>query len=67
MLSSCTSIDGSHRYFPNGTRLPFTANIDTFEVHVSRGVDLRHTSRVNSPTIAVTSLLILSMVIVTSQ
>ena len=39
LSTCCTSSDGSHRgdwYFPDGTRLPFTApDVDTFEVCVS--------------------------------
>ena len=50
----CASADGPHRgdwYFPSGTRLPFTAfGIDTFEVRLSRGVDLRRNTDANSPT-----------------
>ena len=38
-------------YFPNGTKLPFTApNIDTYEDRLSQGVDLRRSRDVNSPT-----------------
>ena len=52
-LESCCT-QRSHRgdwYFPDGTRLPFaTPNIDTFEARVSRRVDLRRNSGVNSPT-----------------
>ena len=39
LSTCCTSSDGSHRgdwYFPDGTRLPFTApDVDPFEVCVS--------------------------------
>ena len=49
-----TSSDGSHRgdwYFPDGTRLSFVAsNIDTFEVRLSCGIDLRRNNDANSPT-----------------
>ena len=57
LTTCCTSGDGSHRgdwYFPDGTRLPFAAaNVDTFEARVSRRVDLRRTSGVNSPTVGI--------------
>ncbi|CAI8044771.1 Neogenin [Geodia barretti] len=54
LTTCCTGSDGSHRgdwYFPDGTRLPFPASgIDTFEVRVSEGVDVRRNSDANSPT-----------------
>ena len=50
----CTSASGPHRgdlYFPNGTGLPFSAvNVNTFEVRVSQGVDIRRNSNATSPT-----------------
>ena len=50
----CTSAHGSHRgdwYFPDGTRLPFPAtDVDTYQVRVSQGVDLRRNSDANLPT-----------------
>ena len=54
LATCCASGGGPHRgdwYFPNGTRLNFSApNIDTFEVRVSQGVDIRRNTNANSPT-----------------
>ena len=57
LSTCCTGIDGAHRgdwYFPGGTRLPFNADyVDTYEVRVSQGVDLRRNRHVNSPIIGI--------------
>ena len=55
LSTCCHGFDGAHRgdwYFPNGTRLPFNVpNVDTYEVRVSQGVDLRRNNwGANSPT-----------------
>ena len=54
LATCCRFANGHHRgdwYFPNGTKLPFTApNIDTYEDRLSQGVDLRRSRDVNSPT-----------------
>ena len=54
-LSTCCSTTyGAHRgdwFFSNGTRLPFVAsNVDTFEVGVQQGVEIRRNYHANSPT-----------------
>ena len=57
LSTCCTNAAGSHRgdwHFPDGTRLPFNGNtVDTFEVRVSQGVDIRRNSDVNSPTVGI--------------
>ena len=44
LSTCCRRTDGPHRgdwYFPNGTRLSFAGGSDTYEVRISKGVDLR--------------------------
>ena len=58
LTTCCTSAaDGPHRgdwYFPNGSTLPVPApNVDTVEVHLSQGLDLRRKSGANSPTVGI--------------
>ena len=54
-LSTCCR--AAHRgdwYFPNGTTLPVPApNVDTVEVRLSQGLDLRRKSGANSPTVGI--------------
>ena len=54
LQTCCTSTQGQHRgdwYFPNGTRLPFSAsNVNIYEVREAERVDLRRNSGANSPT-----------------
>ena len=54
LTTCCRGADGSHRgdwYFPDGDRLPFAGSIvDTFEVRVQQGVDIRRNTNANSPT-----------------
>ena len=48
----CSTTEGSHRgdwYFPNGNRLPFTRDGDTFEQRVAQRVDLRRLYSATSP------------------
>ena len=57
LSTCCTGIDGAHRgdwYFPNGTRLNFTApNVDTYEFRWAQRVDIRRNRNINSPTVGI--------------
>ena len=54
LSTCCRAANGPHRgdwYFPNGTTLPGPAHkVDTFEVRLSQGLDLRRKSGANSTT-----------------
>ena len=68
-LATCSS-QGSHRgdwYFPDGTRLPFSGNGDTYQQRASQRVYLGCRNNPTLVSIAVIFQLVLSMIIMTSQ